>query len=350
MCQAIEAGPAASAARRGIGRLLAAHALALSVHAGIILAAIGFTFHPRADQEAQLRFARGSAAESNEMTVTVWFAPAGASPARQPESPSRLESVSRSNSQAVASPGPVVKLKSVAQDDAAKQPPASLPLVKLESVALEKTTERAADRQADSTPLRLLAMAPAAATEPGKPAPSPVKLEVETAPTDKADSLAQPTEPTAPSSPSDSALTGSLVSSISQESSDRSPQRAAAPPSSSASTPASMPTVASSNTGPMSAKGATAGVANGTGADLVKPRYPSMSVREGEQGAVELEIEVFADGQVGFIRVLRSPGFERLEKAAIDAVRRSRFTPGEREGEPVRTVVRKTILFQLNDR
>ena len=111
-----------------------------------------------------------------------------------------------------------------------------------------------------------------------------------------------------------------------------------------------MPTVASSNTGPMSAKGATAGVANGTGADLVKPRYPSMSVREGEQGAVELEIEVFADGQVGFIRVLRSPGFERLEKAAIDAVRRSRFTPGEREGEPVRTVVRKTILFQLNDR
>jgi len=96
---------------------------------------------------------------------------------------------------------------------------------------------------------------------------------------------------------------------------------------------------------------APAGVSTGIDIDrLVEPRYPEDSVRAREEGTVVLAIEVLPDGTVGRVRVLESPGFELLEKAAIDAVRRSRFKPAMRAGVAVRDVLRKPFVFRVTDR
>ena len=54
----------------------------------------------------------------------------------------------------------------------------------------------------------------------------------------------------------------------------------------------------------------------------------------GEQGKVMLRVLVNADGLPEQIEIKESSGFERLDKAAINAVQRWRFVPGKRGGVP----------------
>ena len=63
-----------------------------------------------------------------------------------------------------------------------------------------------------------------------------------------------------------------------------------------------------------------------------RPNYPSISRRMGEQGKVMLRVFVNAQGQPEQIQIQQSSGFDRLDKAAVDAVRRWKFTPGSRNG------------------
>lgn len=75
----------------------------------------------------------------------------------------------------------------------------------------------------------------------------------------------------------------------------------------------------------------------GTGADYLdnpRPAYPPLSRRLGEQGQVLLRVWVEADGRPGQIEIRRSSGFERLDRAALQAVQRWRFVPGKRAGLP----------------
>lgn len=59
----------------------------------------------------------------------------------------------------------------------------------------------------------------------------------------------------------------------------------------------------------------------------VKPSYPSLSRRMGEEGRVVLNVLVKADGTAGAVSVKRSSGFPRLDDAASSAVRMWRFEP-----------------------
>ena len=65
-----------------------------------------------------------------------------------------------------------------------------------------------------------------------------------------------------------------------------------------------------------------------------KPAYPSMSRRLGETGRSVIRVLVGADGSAKNVRLQRSSGFDRLDQAALDAVRRWRFVPGTRGGVP----------------
>ncbi len=78
---------------------------------------------------------------------------------------------------------------------------------------------------------------------------------------------------------------------------------------------------------------------------LPHPKYPSLSRRKGEAGTVVVEVEVLADGSVGQLRVLRSPGFSRLVAAALDAARQGQFQPARQNGMAVRS--RISIPFQF---
>ncbi|EQB31940.1 energy transducer TonB, partial [Sphingobium ummariense] len=66
------------------------------------------------------------------------------------------------------------------------------------------------------------------------------------------------------------------------------------------------------------------------------PRYPVESRRKREQGTVVLSLTLGLDGAVEAIGVSHSSGFRRLDDAALDAVRRWRWKPMMRDGQPVR--------------
>ena len=65
-----------------------------------------------------------------------------------------------------------------------------------------------------------------------------------------------------------------------------------------------------------------------------RPSYPSISRRMGEQGKVMLRVLVDVNGQPQEIEIKESSGFDRLDKAALAAVRHWRFVPGKRNGVP----------------
>lgn len=77
------------------------------------------------------------------------------------------------------------------------------------------------------------------------------------------------------------------------------------------------------------------------------PRYPPLSRRMGEEGAVVLRVELDEQGNIDAARVSSSSGFARLDDAALAAVRAWRCTPARRDGQPVRAVAIQPFNFIL---
>ncbi|SFQ33675.1 TonB C terminal [Variovorax sp. OK605] len=78
--------------------------------------------------------------------------------------------------------------------------------------------------------------------------------------------------------------------------------------------------------------------------------YPAMSRRLGEQGLVVLRIMVQPTGSVSDATVLQSSGFERLDAAAIDAVRGAQVAPMKSmNGRAVAAWYKASINFLLSD-
>ncbi|MEX2214561.1 MAG: energy transducer TonB [Phycisphaeraceae bacterium] len=93
---------------------------------------------------------------------------------------------------------------------------------------------------------------------------------------------------------------------------------------------------------------AEAGVRQGIDvANLPKPSYPLLSRRLKEQGMVVLDVQVFADGKVGRVEVVKAPPHQRLIDAAIEAVRKATFKPATVDGRAVADVVRIPFIFRL---
>jgi protein TonB len=78
------------------------------------------------------------------------------------------------------------------------------------------------------------------------------------------------------------------------------------------------------------------------------PAYPNLSRRMKEQGRVILRVLVNASGAAEDVEVRASSGSVRLDRAAIDAVRRWRFAPARRGAETVAAWALVPILFQLD--
>ena len=78
-----------------------------------------------------------------------------------------------------------------------------------------------------------------------------------------------------------------------------------------------------------------------------KPEYPALSRRLREQGLVRLRVHVTEEGRANEITLQDSSGFDRLDKAALDAVKRWRFRPAQRSGTPVAAWVLVPLKFEL---
>ncbi|WP_157778576.1 energy transducer TonB [Massilia violaceinigra] len=66
------------------------------------------------------------------------------------------------------------------------------------------------------------------------------------------------------------------------------------------------------------------------------PQYPKGSLRNGEEGVVNIAFQVAENGQVIDPRIMKSSGFETLDKAAIGALLKCRFAPAVMFGVPIR--------------
>jgi protein TonB len=80
----------------------------------------------------------------------------------------------------------------------------------------------------------------------------------------------------------------------------------------------------------------------------VKPQYTADAMRAKIQGTVMVEAVVLPDGSVGNAQITRSldPTFG-LDQEALKAVRRWRFVPGTRQGQPVPVLVEIELTFTL---
>ncbi|MFP2964437.1 energy transducer TonB, partial [Myxococcus sp. 1LA] len=73
-----------------------------------------------------------------------------------------------------------------------------------------------------------------------------------------------------------------------------------------------------------------------TVASEVKIPYPEEARRAGVEGTVTLSIAIDHEGKVTAVKILKGPGYG-LNEAARDAIRRFRFKPAIKGGEPVAT-------------
>jgi protein TonB len=83
-------------------------------------------------------------------------------------------------------------------------------------------------------------------------------------------------------------------------------------------------------------------------AGRLPPVYPVESRRRREQGTVRLRVVITPEGRVKEVTVASSSGFDRLDQAALDAVRHWRFRPGTQAGVAVEAVGFLSIPFKLS--
>lgn len=97
----------------------------------------------------------------------------------------------------------------------------------------------------------------------------------------------------------------------------------------------------------------TAGLAPGSVPVAISrpaPRYPSDALRNGESGTVLVRIEVGADGEPTAVSVVARSGSRSLDRAAVQAAKRWRFRPAQRDGRAVTGAVEVPIEFALGGR
>lgn len=75
------------------------------------------------------------------------------------------------------------------------------------------------------------------------------------------------------------------------------------------------------------------------------PVYPAAALRRGESGEALLRVHVGPDGLPYAVDLVRGSGSRLLDRAATDAVRKWRFRPAMRDGQPVDGAVQVPISF-----
>jgi protein TonB len=77
------------------------------------------------------------------------------------------------------------------------------------------------------------------------------------------------------------------------------------------------------------------------------PEYPEMAVFLDYQGTVIVRIKVSAKGLSEGVQVLRSSGFDLLDKSAVNALKKWRFTPSKNGNSPVASSVAISVIFAI---
>ncbi len=85
--------------------------------------------------------------------------------------------------------------------------------------------------------------------------------------------------------------------------------------------------------------------------DFVLPEYPASSWRAGREAVVKVEVDIEADGKVIAVRPVKPMKGDTTDPlfidAAVESVRRARFTPARRGPAPVAVRATLPVRFQL---
>jgi protein TonB len=82
---------------------------------------------------------------------------------------------------------------------------------------------------------------------------------------------------------------------------------------------------------------------------MQKPIYPPGARRFGFEGTVVVKALVDKEGLVRDTRLLRSSGFDELDRAALDAAMLCRYSPAIQNGLPKAIWVSYRVVFKLNE-
>lgn len=85
-----------------------------------------------------------------------------------------------------------------------------------------------------------------------------------------------------------------------------------------------------------------------TGIHNQAPVYPKLSRKRKEQGTVLLLLLVNSLGQVAEIKIKQSSGFDRLDQAALQAVKKWQFSPAKQDGKAIDYWYEMPMNFSLN--
>jgi protein TonB len=77
------------------------------------------------------------------------------------------------------------------------------------------------------------------------------------------------------------------------------------------------------------------------------PDYPALSRRLGEQGEVVLRVQVSAGGHALAVELAKPSGFDRLDRAALQAVGKWRFVPAMADGQLLTAWFEVPVRFEL---
>lgn len=78
-----------------------------------------------------------------------------------------------------------------------------------------------------------------------------------------------------------------------------------------------------------------------------QPSFPVMSKKLHEEGTVMLRVHVSAAGEALTVEVAQSSGYDRLDDAALRAVRKWKFVPSKRGDTPVDGIAMVPMVFSL---
>lgn len=87
--------------------------------------------------------------------------------------------------------------------------------------------------------------------------------------------------------------------------------------------------------------------ADAAGLNNKAPIYPMLSRKRKEQGTVYLLLLVSKEGKVTQLKLKKTSGFNRLDQAALHAVKHWKFQPARQQGEPVDYWYELPLKFSL---
>lgn len=78
-------------------------------------------------------------------------------------------------------------------------------------------------------------------------------------------------------------------------------------------------------------------------------QYPEVARRSGLEGKVTVQALIGKDGSVEKVDVLKAD-YDLFKDAAVDAMKRAKFTPARQNGTPLKVWITETINFRLNNK